>query len=119
MTRSSDTVVDGEYALKYNGVGSNSAKHRVNISPDTEYELSVWMKIAPGSSGAMIVDTGDLFDDTCQFSIAADQAGEWINKRATFKSGDHREVQLRCFTSGNFDGTCYWDTISLNKTAGH
>jgi hypothetical protein len=114
MTRSADSVAAGAYALKYSGKGSSPAMQKVTIEPNTDYELSVWMRRAPGGKGAMVFDTFDAFDDTCQFVVRADQAGEWIHHFATFHSGDHRTVRLRCFTTGDFEGTCYWDQIELN-----
>lgn len=113
LTRSSESVVDGAYALKFAGSGSYSAAQRVSVLKHTNYELSVWIKVDPGTKGDVIFDTSDEFDDTCQFVIGSDQAGGWIHKTGAFNSGENTEVKLRCFTSGDFVGTCYWDNLSL------
>jgi len=113
LTRSTDTLVEGSYALKYTGEGAEPASQWVGISKNKNYELSVWIKVDPASRGSVIFDTQDLFDDTCQFDILPKEAEEWVQKRAMFNSGDQERVRLRCFTSGNFKGTCYWDNISL------
>lgn len=106
-------------ALKFEGSGTHPATQRVTISKNTRYELSVWIRVEPSSKGAVVFDTGDRFDDTCQFVISSDVGGEWVHKTGLFDSGDFDNLELRCFTSGDFSGTCYWNQILLKNVAVH
>ena len=118
FSRSTDTAIDGKYSLRYKGTGCNPSKQNIRIIPNTDYDVSVWIKVVPGSKGAVIFDTEDKFDDTCQFIIEPNEAGKWIHKTGSFNSENHTRLGLRCFTSGDFDGTCYWDNITvISKTA--
>lgn len=113
ITRFAGGAVDGDYVLKCTGSGSEPVSQRVSILKNIQYELDVWMKIDAGTKGTVIFDTGDAFDDTCQFTIGPNQAGEWVHKTGRFNSGEKTTVTLRCFTSGDFSGTCSWDNLSL------
>lgn len=118
MSRSSELAMDGAYALKCTGKGGATVPQRIAIKPHTNYQVGVWIRVEPGLKGAAIFDTEDRFDDTCQFMITAgDPAGQWIHKTGSFNSGTYSDVCLRCFTSGDFAGTCYWDGVTLTAEA--
>ncbi|MBM4152967.1 MAG: hypothetical protein FJ220_05550, partial [Kiritimatiellaceae bacterium] len=115
ITRSADSnAIDGSHVLKYSGTGTEPVSQRVALQNNTTYQLGVWMKVDDGTKGTVLFDTGDQFDDTCQFTLGPDQAGKWVHKTGTFNSGEKTSVTLRCFTSEDFSGTCYWDHLSLN-----
>lgn len=111
----SSQAAEGTRALKYEGTGCNPIQQTVKIQPNKKYEVSVWMKMDPESIGSVIFDTSDRFDKTCQFGIGPKQAGQWIRKTGTFSSGENDSVTLRCYTSGEFSGTCYWDAVCLKE----
>ncbi|MCU0857402.1 MAG: family 43 glycosylhydrolase [Pontiellaceae bacterium] len=113
LSRFADSSVDGAHVLKYTGSGTEPVAQRMSILKNRTYQADVWMKIEPGTAGTAVFDTEDQFDDTCQFTLDASQAGNWIHKSGTFDSGEKTEVTLRCFTTGDFSGICYWDNLSL------
>jgi hypothetical protein len=107
----------GYYSLQYKGQVNGKPKdliQKVGITPNTEYELSILLKVEEDTNGKVIFDTKGAFDETCKFELDANtKAGEWIEFNGTFNSGDSSVVNLRCITSPDFNGVCYWDNVVL------
>ena len=112
-----DDEVKGYYALQYKGKASpKDMIQEVSIAPNTEYELSAHLKIGAETSGKVILDTKGIFDETCKFQLdASNKSNEWVTYKGVFNSGELSKIQLRCITSSDFDGTCYWDDVVLKK----
>lgn len=114
-TNQLDDTADGYYSLQYKGKGSpNEIVQLVEISPNTDYELSVLLKVDKGTIGKVIFDTKGDFDETCKFELDAGTiADQWVEFNGTFNSGEHSSVSLRCTTSSGFNGVGYWDNVWL------
>ncbi|WP_082379445.1 family 43 glycosylhydrolase [Pseudalgibacter alginicilyticus] len=112
-----DTTAKGFYSLQYKGEGSPVEKvQQVQLSPKTNYELSVMLKIENGSTGQVIFDTNGTFDEVLKFELDANnRAGEWIEFNGVFNSGDSSTIDFSCTTSVDFNGACYWDNIVLRE----
>jgi len=112
-----DNTAQGYYSLKYEGEGIPDEKvQKVQLSPNTDYQLRVLLKVEKGTVGKVIFDTKGDFDETCKFELdASNKAGEWLEFTGTFNSGESREVNLRCTTSSDFNGICYWDDVVLKQ----
>ncbi|UXX79811.1 family 43 glycosylhydrolase [Reichenbachiella carrageenanivorans] len=110
-----DPTAKGYYSLQYSGKGSPSeVVQQVEVLPNTDYELNVLVKIDKGTRGQVIFDTKGAFDETCRFELdAKTRAGEWVEFKGTFNSGESSMVPLRCTTSSDFDGVGYWDHVVL------
>jgi len=115
FVRCPDNPAKGYYSLQYNGKGSpKNMIQVVKLAPNTNYQLSVALKIEPGTSGKVIFDTNGSFDETCKFELdATSKAGEWVVLKGVFNSGDLSAIQLCCTTTPDFTGTCYWDDVVL------
>jgi len=116
-----DRDADAYYALQYEGKGApKEIAQRVKISPNTDYELSVMMKVEEGTAGTVIFDTKGAFDETCKFELnASAKAGEWVEFSGAFNSGDAKFVNLQCTSSEDFKGTCSWDNVVLTEMPNH
>ena len=112
-----DNSVKGYYVLQYKGKASpKDMIQKVKIKPNTEYELSVSLKVDEGTKGKVIFDTKGNFDDTCKFELdTSKKAGKWMKYKAVFNSGKQSLLNLRCITSSDFDGACYWDNVVLQE----
>ena len=112
-----DNSVKGYYVLQYKGKASpKDMIQKVKIKSNTEYELSVSLKIDEGTNGKVIFDTKDAFDETCKFELDGNiKSGKWITYKGVFNSGELSEIQLRCITSPDFEGVCYWDNVVLKE----
>ena len=110
-----DNTAKGYYSLQYKGEGiPNEKVQKVEISPNTDYQLSVLLKVEKGTIGKVIFDTNGAFDETCKFELDANKkAGKWVEFKGTFNSGESTAVDLRCITSPDFNGVCYWDDVVL------
>ncbi|WPR73167.1 carbohydrate binding domain-containing protein [Flavobacterium sp. NG2] len=110
-----DSSANGYYALRYKSNKSEKEiTQNVTIKPNTNYELSVKIKVEAGTIGKAIFDTNGTFDTNAKFELdATAKAGEWVEFKGVFNSGDASKVQLRCLTSSDFNGTCFWDDIQL------
>lgn len=118
-TRILDSTGLGYYSLQYQGKGSEKPKdlsQKVDIIPNTYYELSVQLKIEAGTKGKVMFDTNNAFDGNCKFELdESTKTGEWVEFKGEFNSGDAKVVNLRCIISPNFDGTAYWDNVVLKE----
>ena len=112
-----DNTSKGYYSLKYKGSKSPKEKiQKLKISPNTDYQLSVDLKIEKGTIGKVLFDIKDAFEETCKFELDANKnVGEWVEFKGDFNSGDLSNIQLRCSTSPDFKGTCYWDNVVLKE----
>ncbi|MDO6739324.1 family 43 glycosylhydrolase [Wenyingzhuangia sp. 2_MG-2023] len=110
-----DETAKGYYSLKYEGKGKpKSLVQKIDIAPNTQYELSVQLKIKSGTKGKVIFDTNGSFDNTCKFELnATSKTDEWVTYKGVFNSGNVKTVQLRCITSDDFNGVGYWDDVVL------
>ncbi|MDO6425066.1 hypothetical protein, partial [Saccharophagus degradans] len=75
-----DETAKGYYSLKYEGKGKpKSLVQKIDIAPNTQYELSVQLKIKSGTKGKVIFDTNGSFDNTCKFELnATSKTDEWV-----------------------------------------
>jgi isoaspartyl peptidase/L-asparaginase-like protein (Ntn-hydrolase superfamily) len=74
----------------------------------------VFLKVEKGTVGKVIFDTNGAFDETCKFELDANRkAGEWLEFKGFFNSGESSNVNLRCTSTADFKGTCYWDNVVL------
>ncbi len=112
-----DKTAKGYYSLQYNGKGKPSEiAQGVKLKANTNYELRVMLKVDAGTKGKAIFDTKDAFEGTCKFELDSNtKAGEWVEFKAEFNSGDSKAVSLRCTTTADFEGTCYWDNVVLKE----
>jgi hypothetical protein len=110
-----DNTAKGYYSLQYKGSeGAKQKIQKVQITPNTTYQLSVLLKVDKGTIGKVIFDTNGAFDETCRFELDANnQVGQWVEFKGVFNSGDVSNIQLRCITSPDFNGSCYWDNVVL------
>ncbi|WP_083194610.1 family 43 glycosylhydrolase [Wenyingzhuangia fucanilytica] len=112
-----DDTAKGYYSLQYKGNGKSKALiQKVALEQNTNYELTVQLKIKSGTVGKVIFDTNGTFDENCTFELGtSNKLDEWVTYKGVFNSGNVKEVQLRCITSDDFNGTGYWDHVSINK----
>ncbi|WP_430931213.1 family 43 glycosylhydrolase [Saccharicrinis sp. 156] len=112
-----DNTAKGYYSLQYKGKGSpREIVQQVNIMPNTDYKCSVMLKVKADTKGKVIFDASGAFDESCKFEMDANvKANEWLEFEGTFNSGEANVIKLRCTTSSDFDGHCYWDNVSLIK----
>ena len=107
----------GYYALKY--TGSKQPKplsQKVTLKPNTTYQLSVLLKIEKGSTGQVIFDSKDGLIKNCNFELDATLKGDtWQKFECEFNSAELEILELRCLTSSEFNGTCYWDDVVLKE----
>jgi beta-xylosidase len=110
-----DTTAKGYYAMQYKGNGeAKPITQNVVLTPNTNYQLSVKLKVDSGTKGNIIFDTNDSFDDSCKFELNADaKVDDWVEFKGDFNSGDLSKIQLRCLISPDFNGACYWDDVVL------
>lgn len=109
-----DASGKGYYTLRYKGQGSTKEiVQKVDVVPNTNYQLSVKLKIEAGTSGKVIFDTKGNFENI-KFELDANtKVGEWVVFKTDFNSGDQSKLELRGMTTPEFDGTCYWDDVVL------
>jgi len=109
-----DASGKGYYALRYKGKASpKEIVQKVAIISNTNYQLSVKLKIEAGTTGKVIFDTKGNFENI-KFELDANtKVGEWVVFKTDFNSGDQSKLELRGLTTPDFDGTCYWDDIVL------
>ncbi|MBP1840083.1 family 43 glycosylhydrolase [Formosa algae] len=112
-----DDTATGYYSLQYKGQGMpKDIIQQVELKPNTNYQLSVMLKIKAGTKGKVVFDTTGILEDSCKFELDADtQADQWVEFKDTFNSGDLTKVNLRCTTSEDFDGLAYWDNVILKE----
>lgn len=108
-------AADQYYALKYQGRGAaRDLTQQIAVEPNTDYQLSASLKIDPATEGQVLFDLLEDLGDDCHFELSASQAtGDWVQFSATFNSGKHKTLTLRCGTSRNFKGSCGWDDIAV------
>jgi len=110
-----DNTGKGYYSLQYKGNGTpKELIQNVVLKPNTDYELSILLKVEADTKGKVIFDTKGSFDETCKFELDVNTKDDkWVPFRGVFNSGDTTKLQLRCITSSDFNGTCYWDNVVL------
>ena len=110
-----DDSAKGYDVLQFKGSGKPKAlTQKVELKPNTDYELSVQLKIESGTVGKVIFDTNGSFDETCKFELeASNKSDKWETYKGVFNSGNTKEIQLRCITSEDFKGSGYWDDVVL------
>ncbi|MDO6792084.1 family 43 glycosylhydrolase [Tamlana sp. 1_MG-2023] len=112
-----DHSAKGYYALKY--TGSKQPKpltQKVNLKLNTSYLLTVQLKIEKGSTGKVGFDTKNGSIESCNFELdGKSKSGTWQTFACEFNNEDLESLELRCLTSSDFNGTCYWDNIVLKE----
>ena len=116
-SRCSENKVKGYYALHYKGKGdSKEITQKIKLTPNTNYELSVVLKVGTDSKGKVQFDTNNRFDATCKFELdTTKKSNEWVTFKGRFNSAEFLEVTLRCLVSTDFEGNAYWDNVVLKK----
>ena len=117
--RTLDNTTKGFYAMQYKGnADAQPMIQNVELTPNTNYELSVKLKVEAGTKGKVIFDTNGSFDDTCKFELdTTKKADEWVEFKHEFNSGSLSKVELRCLVSKDFQGTANWDNVVLKVTS--
>ncbi|MDC0177921.1 family 43 glycosylhydrolase [Polaribacter sp.] len=115
--RYKDETAKGYYSLKYDGKGKpKPLAQKLEIEPNTTYQISIQLKVEANTKGKIIFDTNGRFDENCKFELdATNKSEEWVTYKGVFNSGKTTKLQLRCITSGDFNGVGYWDNVSLVK----
>ncbi|MDC0177920.1 family 43 glycosylhydrolase [Polaribacter sp.] len=110
-----DKTAKGYFALQYQGKGkSKGLLQKIALKPNTNYELSVKLKITSETKGKVVFDTNGSFDETCKFELeATNKTDEWVQYKGIFNSEENKNLQLRCITSSDFNGVCFWDDVVL------
>ncbi len=107
---------DQYYALRYEGEQAAMAiQQTVAVKPQQSYTFSAKLKIDPGATGQVFVSAGEK-----NFTLdAGTQAGEWVSFTDSLSAGKKKTLPIRCGTSANFKGRCYWDGIELSEYEPH
>ena len=110
-----DNTATGYYSLQYKGKGTpKDIIQQVKLKPNTNYQLSVMLKVKAGTTGKVVFDTTGMLDDSCKFELdSKTKADTWVEFKNTFNSGDLKKLNLRCTTTEDFDGVAYWDNVML------
>ena len=96
-------------AMRYTGIGTQgTANQIINLNTNTNYSITVDLKVAAGSTGRSVFDTNDRFDGVCQWTTPA---GDWVTQTCTFNSGSFSDVRIRLFAISSFSGSAYFDNI--------
>ena len=97
--------------MRYDCTGQNSIAHQtISLDPGTDYDISVELRVAPGTSDRAVFDTNDRFDATCQWTPSATP---WVIETCNFNSGTHSDVKLRMFVTPSFSGEAFWNNLVL------
>jgi len=112
-----DNTARGYCSLRYEGnKKADETTQKVSLTTNTDYELSIMLKVEAGTKGKVIFDTKEAIDASCKFELSADSStDEWVEFKGRFNSGKLSEVELRCLTSDDFSGVCYWDNVILTE----
>lgn len=107
----------GYYAMQYKGNSdAQPITQNVELIPNTNYQLRVKLKVDAGTKGKVTFDANDTFNASCKFELEANsEAGNWVEFKSNFNSGDLSTIELRCFVSSDFEGVGYWDDVVLTK----
>ncbi|MDO7172472.1 family 43 glycosylhydrolase [Mariniflexile sp. AS56] len=110
-----DNSAKGYYAMQYKGKGNAKANtQNIELTPNTNYQLSVKLKVDSGTNGKVIFDTNGSFDESCKFELDSNtKADKWVEFKGVFNSGNLSKIELRCLMSDDFNGVCYWDEVIL------
>jgi len=74
------------------------------------YKVSVRINGLSVPSGAVVFDTNDKYDDTCQFAPSATSG--WVTYQGGFKA-TATQLTLRMFTTPDYVGTAYFDDVKV------
>ncbi|MDO6792077.1 family 43 glycosylhydrolase [Tamlana sp. 1_MG-2023] len=112
-----DDTATGYYSLQYNGQGApKDIIQQVELKPNTNYELSIMLKVKAGTKGKVVFDTTGILEDSCTFELDAEtKADTWVAFKDSFNSRDLTKLNLRCTTTEDFDGHAYWDHVTLKE----
>ena len=125
---STDCSVSGRSSLKQsllNGKNTgNTTRTITGLKPDTDYTLTFWMRQEPDTQGSFVLDTNDIFDDTCQWVRGGGQPTVWTRYRGVFNTGvvqkgppNTGSLTLR-IRANSLVGSIYVDDISLVEVGG-
>lgn len=92
---------------------SNVVRQVIPIKAGEEYEASFKIFFEPGSSGLVVFDTLDRFDESAQIVMKASRTGKWLEFSSRFKSDGFEEVTLRFFPGKEFSGRFFVDDVRL------
>ena len=113
-----DTPDGSKYCLAYHGAGTDGAATQIlALSPNTEYRLSGWVKLLPGTTGSAFIQVGSSSPATAkpaaEIEITTGEA-TWAYYEQTFNSGSQPCMTLRIFGGTEFgNGSVYVDNLSL------
>lgn len=92
---------------------------RVDVSPNTEYKLSGWIKTenVKGARGALF-NVHELQQEPGAASRALNGTHDWTRIETTFNSGSHRTLTLNCLFGGwgQSTGTAWYDDVEVVPT---
>ena len=108
---STENVHSGFYSLKK--VDGTRATQLVQLQPNTDYDISVWINTVGLTGGKAIFDTADKFDGAGQgqFVISSSNGG-WTQYSGSFNSGAETEMTIRLF-GNDMLGVAYYDDVVL------
>jgi hypothetical protein len=100
---------DNTGAMRYSAVGQQgTTTQTISLNENSNYSISVDLKVASCSSGRSVFDTSDRFDSDCQKTT---KAGGWETHTCTFNSGSLSDLKIRLFAIKSFSGSAYFDNI--------
>jgi len=107
-----DTPDGSKYCFAYHGTGMDgAATQTIELSPNTKYRLSVWVKLLPGTTGPAYITVQDL--PSAEIKVKTGET-HWICKERTFNSGSRNSITLQIFGGAEFgSGSLYVDHLSL------
>jgi alpha-L-rhamnosidase len=101
---------NGKSSLVLNASG-DQVSQTLAVEEGVTYHLSVWVDASSMTSGTLVFDTNDKYDETCQFILQGANSG-WTECTGRF-TATGSAVTLRIWAEGAFSGTAYVDSISL------
>jgi len=125
---STDCSVSGNSCLKLHLLNmkntGNTTQTITGLKPDTDYVLSFWIKHEPDTRSSFVLDTNDIFDDTCQWVRNGGRPTTWTRYAGVFNTGvvqkgpkNTGSITLR-IRANMLVGTIYVDDVSLLEVGG-
>jgi hypothetical protein len=112
-TRSNDRFHGGGWAMKgnLNGAAGTASRATITVSPNTTYQLTVWIyKSATNAGAGSCVDMNDI---PGELQLCATQTNVWQQRSGTWSSGSATSIVLRLVTDGTPNGPSWFDDLSL------
>lgn len=107
----------GSASLQVTNYVTGTTSQTIPLTVGKTYDLSVQINSTGWMAGNVVFDTTDKYDnapDSCQFVVSSDNGG-WTKYSGSF-TATNTSVQLRMFVNNQFQGTSYFDDVSLKTT---